>query len=211
MALKETITIQTVNNPKVINELHERYAVFFWNVLHVQITHDMDSHLEFRDAGFGNIEIRNAKSNVEFATITYERDKLIPYYDAIKATEAKYDKMERILRMEKGLMNSIRRGFPIFLSILMYFVFGILIGFAFVSVLGEDQFMLNKEKYYPIVYILAGVATAIFGFGKMIICNMRYRKYRNTIEEEILPEMEAIMEKAMRLNRKIIREMRDGR
>ena len=89
MAILETKTIQTVNDPSAIDQANAFYQQFFWNVQSVQITHVKDSHQEYFDWG-SSVEVKTVTETTQYATITYNRDKLIPHYDDIVRLEKAY-------------------------------------------------------------------------------------------------------------------------
>lgn len=98
-AVKETKTIQTRNDTSLIDQMNKREELFFWNVQSVQVTHVQDSHTEFRDKAFMNaIEVSTVTETTQYATITYERDKMIPLYDEVVELEKEYCAIEDTIR-----------------------------------------------------------------------------------------------------------------
>lgn len=92
MALTETKLIQTQNNPYIINNLNREMGSFGWNVLSVQVTHTQNTktYTQALDmllgTGFDTVET----TTIEYATITYQRDRQIQNYAQITALEQQY-------------------------------------------------------------------------------------------------------------------------
>lgn len=92
MALMETKIIQTQNDPSVLNDMNNEMGSFGWSVLSVQITHTQNTKTYTKpldmlcNTGIDTVET----TTLDYATITYQRDKKMPNYHQIVAYENEY-------------------------------------------------------------------------------------------------------------------------
>jgi len=99
--LNETKTIQTKNQPSMIDSVNKRNGHFGWNVQSIQITHVKDSHLEFQERTW-DVEIRSVTETTEYATITYTRDRALPRLAELRDMESKYEALENEYRIQSN-------------------------------------------------------------------------------------------------------------
>ena len=98
MAMLETKIIQINNSEWAINESNERWGRFGWNVL---ITHSQDTktYTQGTDYYTGNQTVET--TTINYATITYQRDKCMKNYAQIAALEQEYEQTAREIRNMK--------------------------------------------------------------------------------------------------------------
>lgn len=92
MALTETKIIQVENSPTVINQSNENYGSFGWNVLSVQVTHSQDTKTytkNLSDLYYGDKTVET--TTINYATITYQRDKELPNRNRILELESDFE------------------------------------------------------------------------------------------------------------------------
>ena len=91
MAIMETKIIQVNNDPNVINAVNEEWGLWGWSVLNIQITHTQNTK-EYQDwTQYGSNEVTVETTTINYATITYQRDKSMPNYNRIVALEHEYN------------------------------------------------------------------------------------------------------------------------
>ncbi len=91
MALMETKIIQVDNDPDIINNSNEEWGYFGWSVLNVQVTHSQNTKTYtkgYLDYVSGDKTVETTTLN--YATITYQRDKHMPNYQRLVALESEY-------------------------------------------------------------------------------------------------------------------------
>lgn len=92
MAITETKVMQTQNDPAVINNLNNEMSSFGWNVLSIQITHNQNTRTYTKgldmllSTGINTVET----TTIEYATITYQRDRQMANYSQIIDLEREY-------------------------------------------------------------------------------------------------------------------------
>ncbi len=94
MALMETKIVQVDNTPERINGMNEAFALFGWNVLSIQVTHSQDTRTYtkgFLDAYTGDKTVET--TTINYATITYQRDKHMKNYAELCELEKEYDEL----------------------------------------------------------------------------------------------------------------------
>lgn len=193
MAIMETVTIQTVNEPTKINQLHERYSLFFWNVLNVQVTHVRDSHLEFKDFG-ETVQVKSVTTNIEYATITYERDKLMPHYDEIVRAEKELDEYETALSEKRKRLNAIN-------TRLRWWLWGVALG------IGGWLESVLPVVVGSILGILLIAGVVVYTFKSKKKAERLYDEYLKDVNE-FIPQVERAKANAVELNGRVLRELR---
>lgn len=91
MAITETKIIQVKNSPEIINNANNEWGQFGWSVLNIQITHSQDTKTYTKglmDYIYGDKTVET--TTINYATITYQRDKTIPNYRKIIELEKEY-------------------------------------------------------------------------------------------------------------------------
>lgn len=91
MAYYETKVVQMSNDPSVINALNNLHGAFGWMVINTQITNSQDSRI-YQSAPN---TITTETTTINYATITYQRDREMPHYEELSKLEDEYDAIER--------------------------------------------------------------------------------------------------------------------
>lgn len=102
MALMETKIIQIENSPYTLNRYNEIMGWFGWNVLNVQITHSQNTETYSSMLHYlAEDGIQTVKTTtINYATVTYQRDKGMANYYRIKEIEEEYQSVvQRINRL----------------------------------------------------------------------------------------------------------------
>ena len=90
MALMETKIIQVTNDPGVINSANNEWASFGWSVLSIQITHSQDTKTYSRGLDYFTGDSTVETTTINYASITYQRDKKMENYQQIAQLEREY-------------------------------------------------------------------------------------------------------------------------
>lgn len=94
MGVMETKIIQVKNDPYEINASNEAWGRWGWSVLSVQVTHSQNTK-EYQDwAQYGSNEVTVETTTINYATITYQRDKSMPGYERIMELEQEFNQVE---------------------------------------------------------------------------------------------------------------------
>ncbi|MBQ2948703.1 MAG: hypothetical protein IJD94_07005 [Clostridia bacterium] len=94
MGMMETKIIQVKNDPQVINEVNEAWGRWGWSVLNIQVTHSQNTR-EYQDwTQYGSNQVTVETTTINYATITYQRDKGMPNYARLVQLEHEYDQVE---------------------------------------------------------------------------------------------------------------------
>lgn len=94
MGMMETKIIQVKNDPQVINEVNEAWGRWGWSVLNIQVTHSQNTR-EYQDwSQYGSNQVTVETTTINYATITYQRDKSMPGYHRICELEQEYNTAE---------------------------------------------------------------------------------------------------------------------
>jgi len=91
--LMETKIIQVSNSPSIINETNELWSYFGWNVQNVQITHSQDTRTYTRGLDYYTGDKTVETTTINYATITYQRDKNMPHYREFCELEREYNQI----------------------------------------------------------------------------------------------------------------------
>ncbi len=103
MAILETKIIQVSNSPEIINSFNEENGSFGWSVQNIQVTHSQDTKTYTKtlwDVYSGDKTVET--TTINYATITYQRDKKMDNYDRIAALEREYDQLAGRILQVKG-------------------------------------------------------------------------------------------------------------
>ena len=90
MAIAETKILQVENSPSVINQSNNEWGHFGWNVLGVQVTHSQDTKTYTKGLDYYTGDKTVETTTINYATITYQRNKEMPNYRKIVALENEY-------------------------------------------------------------------------------------------------------------------------
>ena len=140
MAVTETKIIQVDNEPEVINQSNELWGSFGWNVLNVQVTHSQDTKTYTKGLDYYTGDKTVETTTINYATITYQRDKGIPNYRQIAALEKEYAEIDEQLdalyfvdsKANKGLFLGLSPKDLVITVLLIIFFFpaGIIFGLS---------------------------------------------------------------------------------
>ena len=114
MGAMETRVVQVNNSADTINRSNEEWGSFGWNVLSVQVTHSQDTKTYSKGLDYYTGDRTVETTTINYATITYQRDKGMPHYAKITELENEYHRLEN-----EGQSLFVDRGWP---SILMIIV-----------------------------------------------------------------------------------------
>lgn len=92
MAVMETKIVQVTNSPESIDASNSIWESFGWNVLSVQVTHSQNTKTYTAHAGDGYNTVET--TTINYATITYQRDKQMPNYTDLKELERQYQALQ---------------------------------------------------------------------------------------------------------------------
>ncbi len=147
MAIMETKIVQVRNDPQTINETNEAWGRFGWSVLSVQVTHSQDTKTYsgiFDTPGNYTVET----TTINYATITYQRDKEMKDYTRIIELESEYwQLLSRGAPKEPVPTAGLKR---------RYLVIGILGSFVIGAGVGSNDVLQG---------ILLAVIVGYFGFN----------------------------------------------
>ena len=104
MAVMETKIMQVENSEDVLNETNEVMACFGWNVMNVQVTHSQNTktYSSAWDQMGGNESQTVETTTINYATITYQRNKGILNYAQIVALEKEFDETVNDLKFARN-------------------------------------------------------------------------------------------------------------
>lgn len=100
MAIMETKIVQVTNSPESIDASNSVWESFGWNVLSVQVTHSQNTKTYTAHASdnYNTVET----TTINYATITYQRDKQMANYAAIKELEEEFQSLQREIDLLKS-------------------------------------------------------------------------------------------------------------
>lgn len=103
----ETKVMQVQNRESVINDTNEAMSCFGWNVLNVQITHNQNTKTfsSAWDQLGGNQTQTVETTTINYATITYQRDKSLTHYSEIVALEEEFNYVMSTLEEYRAKQN----------------------------------------------------------------------------------------------------------
>lgn len=93
MAIIETKIIQIDNSPSTINDANEEWGHFGWVVQNVQVTHSQDTRTYTKGLDYYTGDKTVETTTINYATITYQRDKQMPNYSKLVQLEAAYSQV----------------------------------------------------------------------------------------------------------------------
>lgn len=112
--MMETKIVQVNNNPATINQCNEEWGSFGWNVLSVQVTHSQDTKTYSRGMDYYTGDKTVETTTINYATITYQRDKEMPNYTQIVELEKRYRNL-----MDEAQSLFVERGKPSAIAIIL--------------------------------------------------------------------------------------------
>lgn len=190
----ETMVRQTRNDPEAIAADNHAQARFFWGVKNVQITHFKDSHNEFTDYGSA-IEVKTITETTQYATITYERDTRMPYYEEVKDLERRYwEASKEVTSLREDLLNlsskAIDRENPFTINTVFLAVkYGVLllIAYGFFSMPKTSLFKeLGPGAYMCWIYALIVLAVGIRHFLRK---QKEFERTKKQLYSDALPRL----------------------
>lgn len=138
--MTETKVMQVRNDVDDINECNEMMGKFGWKVLSVQVTHSQNTktYTGVYDYGTGNQTVET--TTINYATITYQRDRDMRNYAQIAALEQEYDLVATEIHNMKEKMVEERQVNWLFVIFLIS-VWPIGVAYVVYKILGR-----NKKK-----------------------------------------------------------------
>lgn len=103
MSIMETRIVQVKNEPAVINRTNEAWSKWGWSVLSVQVTHSQNTKTYQDGWQYGSSEMTVETTTINYATITYQRDKEMRNYTQIATLQNEYETVEE--RIEESLKS----------------------------------------------------------------------------------------------------------
>ena len=103
MSVMETRIVQVKNDPAVINRSNEAWGQWGWSVLSIQVTHSQNTKTYQDGLQYGSSEVTVETTTINYATITYQRDKAMPNYIQIAQLQNEYETVEE--RVEESLKS----------------------------------------------------------------------------------------------------------
>ena len=143
MASLETKIIQVENSPNVINQANAEWGSFGWNVQNVQITHSQDTRTYTKtawDVYSGDKTVET--TTINYATITYQRDRGMENYQAVSQLEYEYN--SALEQMESIITNAPDASINWFIAIWLLCLFPIGIFYLIAKFRQKKQ----REKYF---------------------------------------------------------------
>ena len=114
MGAMETKIVQVNNNPETINRCNEEWGNFGWYVLSVQVTHSQDTKTYSKGMDYYTGDKTVETTTINYATITYQRDKGMRNYSEIVELENEYHSLEN-----EGQSLFVDRSWPSLIVILI--------------------------------------------------------------------------------------------
>jgi len=93
MALLETKVFQINNSQEEIEGLNTVMESFGWNVLNIQITHSQNSRTYTRGFDYLTGNLTTETTTLNYATITYQRDKQMSNYGELVRLEQEFERL----------------------------------------------------------------------------------------------------------------------
>lgn len=100
MGMMETKVVQVENTPESINQAGELWGCFGWNVTSVQVTHSQNTKTVTEGLGWYTGTNTVKTTTINYATITLQRDRDIPYHDKLAAYQAEFETIMDTLEVE---------------------------------------------------------------------------------------------------------------
>ena len=116
MGVMETKIVQVENDPRVINTSNEAWGRWGWSVLNVQVTHSQNTK-EYQDwTQYGSNQVTVETTTINYATITYQRDKGMPNYERIAELEQEYhqvyDRTQEEFKERRAELENTKNSMP---------------------------------------------------------------------------------------------------
>lgn len=109
MAIMETKIIQVKNDPAIINDFNETWGHFGWSTLSVQITHSQNTRTYTDPLNYGTGIDTVETTTINYATITYQRDKSMEGYRRLVELEQDFfsslDALNEVRRIDEALSH----------------------------------------------------------------------------------------------------------
>lgn len=95
----ETKVMQIENRESVINKTNEIMSCFGWDLMNIQITHSQNTktYSSAWDQIGGNQSQTVETTTINYATVTYQRDKAMEHYAEIVELEERYFDLETMI------------------------------------------------------------------------------------------------------------------
>lgn len=93
MGVMETKVIQVRNDPEEINRSNEEWGRFGWSVLSIQVTHSQNTKTYTKGFDYYTGDKTVETTTINYATITYQRDKEGKNYSRFAELEKEYQSL----------------------------------------------------------------------------------------------------------------------
>ncbi|MBQ4610027.1 MAG: hypothetical protein IJN79_02535 [Clostridia bacterium] len=113
----ETKVVQVANNPDILNRTNEIWGSFGWNVSNVQVTHSQNTKTYTSGFGHWTGDSTVETTTINYATVTYQREKNMENYERVVELENEYAAMETFINQV-----SKKRGRPSLLAIIFMII-----------------------------------------------------------------------------------------
>lgn len=188
MGVIETKIIQVKNDPQIINAANEAWGRWGWSVLNIQVTHTQNTREYQNWAQYGSNEVTVETTTINYATITYQRDKGIAGYNRLLELEQEYDQVDQRISAQfqarREELWQAEQKLPVVKKAGGRTIAGMV--FSAYMIVASIFAMLSEEykgiPFLSFAIIIAGAAIAF------VLCLKRYQKSR-------LPETKALLEK----------------
>ena len=159
MAITETKIIQVNNDPSIINRANEEWGKFGWSVLSVEVTHTQNTktYTPYYGADHDVVET----TTINYATITYQRDKQMPNYLRITELEQEYASLVEELPSVKDKKNALIKDAGKFGVINIVIIVGMLI---LSSVFDTPSFSILT--ILSIILIISAIGYGVYNWKK---------------------------------------------
>lgn len=150
--MTETKVIQVPNDAIAINKSNEVMGKFGWNVLSVQVTHSQNTktYTKGLDYWTGNKTVETTTLN--YATITYQRDRGIKNYSQIAEIERAYDELSAQIvaeaQIEKPKAYEMKDWIIAGVLSIMLFPIGLIIAVVYMTRKPKSETFSKKNAAY---------------------------------------------------------------
>ena len=166
MGIMETKTIQVRNDPREINAANEAFGRWGWSVLNVQITHTQNTKEYQEWYQYGSNAVTVETTTINYATITYQRDKGMKCYDRILELEQEFNvvalRIRGMFAAQREELEKKKKEIPKVSQLNWPVIFGLLMSGLF---LGTFLYMLLSGEFENVAF----VATDALIIGAVIL------------------------------------------
>lgn len=192
MGVMETKIIQVENDPYTINASNEAWGRWGWNVLNVQVTHSQNTKEYQNWAQRGSGEVTVETTTINYATITYQRDKGMSGYSRIAELEQEYAQVENRIIAQ---LNEKKEKLPKPVETGMGTIVGMLI-FALLSISFVYSIINNLVEYKEIP---SDWASCIIPIAVFLYLLLRLIKSKSPENKALLAQQKQLQNDASRM------------